>query len=85
MVSNVEPKAGDSFIDVSGTTLRVTRRVHCGKTCGDGYLHIVQPSSVDEGAFSPAQDITIYLRTAAMAKLLALAFTEFAAAIEGDA
>lgn len=84
MVTNVEPKAGDSFIDLSGVTLRVTRRVQGGKACGDGYLHLVQPSSVYESVYSPAQDITVYLRNAAMARLLAQVFTELAEAIEGE-
>lgn len=85
MATNIEPKAGDSVIDISGTVLRVTRRVHGGKAYDDGYLTLVQPSCVDEGAYQPAQDITVYLRNAAMVRLLAQAFTELADAIEGEA
>lgn len=82
MVTNVITQPGQSFLDISGNTLRLRPRIQGGGSCRDGYLDITITSGIDEGAYIPPQSGTIYIRNADEARLIAQAFTELAEAIQ---
>lgn len=82
MVTNVVTIPGESFLNISGSTLHIKPRHQGGQNCRDGYLTIMIPGGSDEGAYIPLQSGSIYIRNADEARLIAQAFTELAEAIQ---
>lgn len=76
MVTNAVTIPGESFLNISGSTLHI-KPLHRA-----GFLTVMVPGGLDEGAYTPAQSSVIYIRNAEQARLIAQAFTELAEAIQ---